>query len=426
MTNLSIKARLRRLLAGSVLAGLAAATSPAWAQQRTTLTFVRAGDSATVAKVFDPILRAFEAANPGVTIQSIPMGFDEANRRFPIMAATGQLPDVVAPPDSLSATLGIDGAFLRLENKLSQDLIGDVPASMWKFPCASGNGQLFGVPANAGALVLWYNTKVFRAAGLDPDNPPKTWDEFVGAAKTIEEKTDVDGYGMNGFARNDIMDLFGAFVVSRAGEWYWDEAKKAVKVNEGVASSLDFMRSLVAGGVTQASVDSYNRADTRSLLRDGKVGMTIDGPWAIGALNPSVDITAPDSPYRTARLPGPTKPGGTALNVSCYNVSARTKNPELALKLVEFLSRPDNMLAHAQGYGVVPVRTSVLTSGTFTKQPWTALAEAVANEVVPAKPGVSNMSLVEQTIPNTVQSVLLGKAKGMDALNSLAKAQGWN
>ena len=65
MTNLSIKARLRRLLAGSVLAGLAAATAPAWAQQRTTLTFVRAGDSATVAKVFDPILRAFEAANPG-------------------------------------------------------------------------------------------------------------------------------------------------------------------------------------------------------------------------------------------------------------------------------------------------------------------------------------------------------------------------
>lgn len=420
------RARLAAGLAACVAASIAA-TLPAQAQSKATLTFVRAGDSATVAKVFDPILRAFEAENPGVTVQSMPMGFDEANRRFPLMAATGQLPDVTAPPDSLSATMAVDGAFLRIDGKLSNDLVKDVPASMWSFPCASAGGQLYGVPANAGALVLWYNVKVFKAAGLDPDNPPKTWDEFVAAAKTIKQKAGVDGFGMNGFARNDLMDLFSAFVASRTnGAWYWDEAKKAVKTDDGVASSLDFMRSLVAGGQTQVSIDSYNRADTRSLLRDGKVGMTIDGPWAIGALKQAVDISSPDSAFRTTRLPGPDKPGATSLNVSCYNISAQTKQPVLALKLVEFLSRPENMLAHAQGYGVVPVRTSVLNSETFSKQPWQALAAAAANASVPAKPGVSNMSLVETTIPNAVQSVLLGKATGSEALKTLAKAQGWN
>jgi multiple sugar transport system substrate-binding protein len=422
----SRQSNLKSWVAGFALAGIVSAM-PAQAQQKITLTFVRAGDSATVAKVFDPILRAFEAENPGVTIQSIPMGFDEANRRFPLMAATGQLPDVTAPPDSLSATMAVDGAFLRIDGKLSPDLVKDVPASMWRFPCASAGGQLYGVPANAGALVLWYNVKVFKAAGLDPDNPPKTWDEFVAAAKTIKQKAGVDGFGMNGFARNDLMDLFGAVVASRTnGSWYWDEARKAVKTDDGVASSLDFMRSLVAGRQTQASVDSYNRADTRSLLRDGKVGMTIDGPWAIGALKQAVDISSPDSAFRTARLPGPDKPGATSLNVSCYNISARTKQPAMALKLVEFLSRPEHMLTHAQGYGVVPVRTSVLNSETFAKQPWQALATAAANPSVPAKPGVSNMSLVETTIPNAVQSVLLGKATGSEALKALAKAQGWN
>jgi ABC-type glycerol-3-phosphate transport system substrate-binding protein len=421
-----IRNGLRGVLASLALAGLANMAAPAQAQPKITLTFVRAGDSATVAKVFDPIIKAFEAENPNIKIQSIPMGFDEANRRFPLMAATGQLPDVTLPPDSLSATMGVDDAFLRLENKLSPELVKDVPAPMWKFPCAANNGKLFGVPANAGALVLWYNVKVFKAAGLDPDKPPRTWDEFIAFAKTIKEKAGVDGYGMNGFARNDIMDLFGAFVGSRTGTWYWDEKKNAIKVDDGVAGTLDFMRSLVAQGVTQSSIESYNRADTRSLLRDGKVGMTIDGPWAIGALKQNVPITSPESNFRSAVLPGMTAPSGTSLNVSCYNIAAKTKNPEAAIKFVEFLSKPDNMLAHAQGYGVVPVRTSVLKSSTFAGQPWKALAESAVDETYPAKPGVANLSLVETTIPNTIQSVLLDKAKGMDALKALAKSQNWN
>jgi ABC-type glycerol-3-phosphate transport system substrate-binding protein len=425
MRTNTMKHALRGAAASLAIAGFAAMIAPAQAEE-VTLTFVRAGDSATVAKVFDPIIAAFEKENPDIKVKSIPMGFDEANRRFPLMAATGQLPDVTLPPDSLSASLGADGAFLRLEDKLDKELVGDVPAPMWKFPCAAKGGKLYGVPANAGALVLWYNVKVFKDAGLDPDNPPKTWDEFVAAAKTIKDKTDADGYGMNGFARNDVMDFFGAVVGSRSGQWYWDEEKEQVKfADAGVIEALDFMGSLPARELTQASVESYNRADTRSLLRDGKVGMTIDGPWAIGALKQSVPITSPESNFRTTLLPGMKAPGGTALNVSCYNVSANTKHPAEAIKFVEFLSKPEYMLAHAQGYGVVPVRTSVLKSDSFAGQPWKALAEAAAGETYPAKPGVTNLSLVENVIPNTIQSVLLGKANAADALKALAEEQKW-
>jgi multiple sugar transport system substrate-binding protein len=417
--------RLRLLVSTVVLsAGLA---TPSVAQQKVTLTFVRAGDSATVAKVFDPMLRAFEADNPGVTIKSIPMGFDEANRRFPLMAATGELPDVVAPPESLSATLGADGAFLPLKDRLSKELVDDVPKDMWSFPCAAPTGELVGVPANAGGTVLWYNANVFKAAGLDPDKPPQTWDEFIAAARQIEEKTDSDGLGLNGFARNDIMDTYQAIVGSRSGEWYWDDKTKAVKVNAANADALDFLGKLVKDGLTQSSVESYNRADTRSLLRDGKVAMTFDGPWAIGVLNKAVpDVTAASSPYRTTRMPGMKEPGGTSLSISCYNVSATTKQPEMAIKLVEFLSQPKNMLTHAQGYGVLPVRTSVLRSDTFAGQPWKALAEAAANKTFPAKPAIKELSLVENSIPSAIQSVLLGKATGKDALAKLAKQEGWS
>lgn len=415
------------------LAGLMACTAivavtslPAIAQEETTLTFVRAGDSATVAEVFDPMLRAFEQANPGVTIQSIPMGFDEANRRFPLMAATGEMPDVVAPPESLSATLGAQGAFLSLDGLLSDELVSDIPQSLWEFPCSAPTGEIVGVPANAGGTVLWYNTDVFEAAGLDPDSPPRTSDELVAAAQAIEDNTDADGIGLNGFARNDMMDTFAAIVGSHYGEWYWDPETESVKVNEATIGAADFLGMLVADGLTQSSVESYNRADTRSLLRDGSVGMTFDGPWAIGVLNAAVDdITSPDSPYRTTRVPGPDGPDATAMSLSCYNIAATTEHQDLAIALVEFLSNPENMLRHAEGYGVMPVRNSVLSDETFQVQPWSGLAAAVANTSFAAKPAIEELTLVENDIPGAIQSVLLDRATGEEAMNTLADSQGW-
>jgi multiple sugar transport system substrate-binding protein len=416
-----------RLWSASCLAALAIALPLRVAQaEEITLTFSRAGDSATVAKVFDPMIKAFEEANPNVKIKSIPMGFDEANKRYPTMVATGTLPDVTLPPDSLSASLGQKGAFLVLDGKLNKEMVADIPKSMWTAPCASADGKTFGVPANAGALVLWYNANLFKKAGLDPDKPPKTWDEFVTYAKAIKEKTDVKGaLGLNGFARNDIDDMFAATLASRSGgQWYWSDKTKSVRVDKAVAEDLDFLRSLVAQGLTQPNVDAYNRADTRKLLRDGAVAMTFDGPWLIGSLKGTVDPNSPQSPYRTALLPA-TKEPASSLNLSCWNVSKNTKHPELAIKLVEFLSSAKNTLAHAQGYGVIPVRNTVLKSDAFAKQPWQALALAASGDTVPAKPGVEDLSLVEKVIPGMIQSVLLGKASGMEALKSLAEKQNW-
>lgn len=415
-----------RLLSAACLAALAIALplDGLRAQTPVTLTFSRAGDSATVAKVFDPMIKAFEAANPNVTVKSIPMGFDEANKRFPTMVATGTLPDVTLPPDSLSATLGQKGAFLVLDGKLSKDMVADIPKTMWTAPCASAGGKTFGVPANAGSLVLWYNAELFTKAGLDPNKPPKTWDEFVTYAKAIKEKAGVKGaLGLNGFARNDIDDMFAATLASRSGgQWYWDDKKNGIRVDKAVAESLDFLRSLVAQGLTQPNVDAFNRADTRKLLRDGDVAMTFDGPWMIGSLK---DATSPQSPYRTALLPSTKSPGASSLNLSCWNIAKTTKHPELAIKFVEFLSSAENTLAHSQGYGVIPVRTSVLKSNAFANQPWNALALAAAGDTVPAKPGVEDLSVVEKAIPGMIQSVLLGKATGMEALKSLAEKQGW-
>jgi sn-glycerol 3-phosphate transport system substrate-binding protein len=58
-------------------------------------------------------------------------------------------------------------------------------------PAVSGyytapNGQMLSLPFNSSTTVFHYNKDAFKAAGLDPENPPKTWPEVALAAAKLK------------------------------------------------------------------------------------------------------------------------------------------------------------------------------------------------------------------------------------------------
>ena len=55
-------------------------------------------------------------------------------------------------------------------------------------PNAVEAGQVMGVPFQNSTPVLYYNVDAFKEAGLDPDKPPATWDEWVDAAKKLTKR----------------------------------------------------------------------------------------------------------------------------------------------------------------------------------------------------------------------------------------------
>ena len=57
------------------------------------------------------------------------------------------------------------------------------------------DGRIYAVPAKSiYGVALHYNRALFEQAGLDPDNPPTTWDEVRTAAKAIKDETGNAGY----------------------------------------------------------------------------------------------------------------------------------------------------------------------------------------------------------------------------------------
>ena len=65
------------------------------------------------------------------------------------------------------------------------------------------DGWLYGVPAFGGGYRLYYNTELFKAAGLDPNKPPTNWGELLDCSKKLSKKdasgnTVQWGYGVHG------------------------------------------------------------------------------------------------------------------------------------------------------------------------------------------------------------------------------------
>jgi sn-glycerol 3-phosphate transport system substrate-binding protein len=55
-------------------------------------------------------------------------------------------------------------------------------------------GNMLSFPFNASTPILYYNKDLFRAAGLDPDQPPRTWPELGNAAKRLRAAGAVCGF----------------------------------------------------------------------------------------------------------------------------------------------------------------------------------------------------------------------------------------
>jgi sn-glycerol 3-phosphate transport system substrate-binding protein len=61
---------------------------------------------------------------------------------------------------------------------------------------STAKGDMLSMPFNSSSTVMWYNKDAFRKAGLNPDQPPKTWPELFETAKKLKAA----GYDKCGFS----------------------------------------------------------------------------------------------------------------------------------------------------------------------------------------------------------------------------------
>lgn len=138
--------------------------------------------------------------------------------------------------------------------------------------------DLYSIPFQNSLYYMYWNKDLFEQAGLDPETPPSSFEEWTEMANKITDP-DKNIYGSGlymsyGNQEMCLMQLKSGWVVNKDGDqWSVD-----VVGNDGIAEYLNWMKNIYDQG------DNPVDNEIDSMFNAGQIGILVNGPWlAAGA-----------------------------------------------------------------------------------------------------------------------------------------------
>ncbi|MFS0726727.1 ABC transporter substrate-binding protein [Paenibacillus sp. 1P07SE] len=281
----------------------------------------------------------FNSERDDIQINFIQQGSDgfEDNLRLAFQSKQG--PDIF--PASPTIALYKAGFLQPLEDVLDPQILEDF-AAFGKNGLTVFEGKTYAVPINAVTVRLVYNKDLFREAGLDPEQPPTTFSEFVDYARIISEKGAGEYFGVglplkwNGFMdwHLDPLVLSTDMELTKKGLFNLRTQQFETIKYKPV---IEMLREIVSNNWAYPGASTLDNDPMRSAFAEGKIGMFIGASWDVGTLNEQFNTTVD---WSAAPIPVPD--GEQALrHISNagknWALSADTKHPEEAAEVLEYL-----------------------------------------------------------------------------------------
>jgi len=287
-------------------------------------------------------------------------------------------------------------------------------------------GNMLSFPFNASTPILYYNKKLFRDAGLDPEVAPKTWPEVGEAAKKLRAAGAVCGFTTSWPSWINV-ENFSAFhnlpISTRANGF------------GGLDAVLTFNNPVVVRHVAQLAewqttklFDYSGRAQTAEpRFQNGECGIFI-GSSATRAdikANSKFEVGYGMLPYwpDVAGAPQNTIIGGATLWVLRDRPRDEYKG---VAKFFSFLSKPEVQASWHQNTGYLPVTRAAFeltrAQGFYERNPGTS----ISIEEITLKPPTGNSRgvrlgsfvLIRDVIDDELEQAFSGKKSAQAAMDS--------
>lgn len=149
------------------------------------------GLTGTDGAVFATLLEQFAKDNPDICVSSEMFVWDTFFQKYPTAVAAGTPPDMVIFHQSEVTQMAAQGLMLPMDDIFNDGTLNKDDFNAALMDGVTYEGKIMAVPFDNHGWLLWYNTELIKAAGLDPDNLPKNGDEFIEWGQKLT--TDVNG-----------------------------------------------------------------------------------------------------------------------------------------------------------------------------------------------------------------------------------------
>ncbi len=329
----------------------------------------------------------FQEANPGVVVQ---VEEEPEGGAFEALIAAGNQPDIIVA--SFGPQVG------RLSAQESVVPLEDFPGAAELFTALEPAtveelyGHNYYVPIGADVTLMIYNKELFEEAGLDPESPPATWDEFLAAAEAINNLPDREG----GVKTQGTVFWNEALAW---GGWYWNMLQPIyLNANQGECQLLNRLGTDIVFDGDECELDRFfeftaaaqkfapptmeRNFFSRSIGMWPQYGYSwepnlreaLNEPMVIGE-----DVGVAPVPVPEAGQQSFTTYGGRALMI----LKTSPEREERAWSFIQFLMEEENNLQFIQELGYLPTLTSLKDNPYFQEPARRPFVEALENGVLP-------------------------------------------
>ncbi len=198
---------------------------------------------------------------------------------------------------------------------------------------------IYGAPIDITVMEFLYNKDLFKKAGLDPDVPPKTFEEFIGYARTVQENTEAVGF-VCGWGEGWLLNALAVeWAINVMGqEKFFDTVKGEVPYTDAQwIEVFSLFKKIKDSGILASNITTMINKEAEDMFAKGNAAFSFNGSWSINVYKQlSQDLNYVFFPLPKASDKHPVKIWGGA--GSSFMVNAHSDKKEKALDFLKWLT----------------------------------------------------------------------------------------
>jgi multiple sugar transport system substrate-binding protein len=408
-----------------LLAGIAALLVAGPAAADTKLSLVEVITSPERTETLKQIVKTFEDANPGVTVEITSLPWGQAFEKFATMVSAGDTPDVVEMPDRWQALYASRNLLENLEPYLAKwehtKELNDRTLQMARYV---GN-TAYALPYGFYLRAMFINRTLFKAAGIT--DAPKTMDDFTADAKKISAMPGKYGYclrggpgGLNGWV------MFGAGM--NGDNTFFKPDGTSTFADPGWVKGVAWLADLYKNGYAPKDAVNWGFNEIVAGFYSGTCAMLDQDPDAL------IAVAERMKPEDYDIVPFPKGPGGKAfptIGYGSWSMFSNSKAKDLAWKLIATLDGPEGDVIWNKKIGALPIYKSAESDPFYANPKFKGWFEELGDKDVTPTVMPTYLSefayFADAIVVKTSQQALLGQLSPDDLTKQwadyLTKAQ---
>ncbi|HEY0753787.1 MAG TPA: sugar ABC transporter substrate-binding protein [Ktedonobacteraceae bacterium] len=305
---------------------------------------------ASQSTILQTLFASYQRLHPNITIQRTAVPFANLLPKADQEAASHTLPNILVLDNPDVAAFASTGALTQLDSYMQGKFS---PADFYTGPASTMTyqGKTYSFPVGSNDLVLFYNMKMLKAAGL---KPPTTWSDLLADAKALTHGNTY-GFAFSAPADEQATFQFEPYLWANQGDLsHIDSA-------QGVAA-LQVLTSLVQSGSASKGALNWGQPDVATQFGEGHAAIMENGPWELPVLEQQYNMKF-GTDFGVVPLPvpqagvAPVSPlGGEEWTIPVSSDSAAVK---ASWDLLNWLQQPAQLQQLDQAFGYIPAIKSV-------------------------------------------------------------------